>query len=254
MQIEGAAGGGLVPWAVLAGLSEQGESGFSAGASLTDTGDYRLAVAGVQWSFDDRVELSLARQSLELSALESALGLDDARLDQTVFGAKVRFAGDLVYGTAPQVVLGAQWKRQHDFALPDALGAEDDSGVDVYLGVARLILDGPFHRNLLVTANLRATRANELGLLGFGSDRDDDYSFVAEGAAALFLNPRVAIGAEYRQKPDHLDAARESDWWDVFVGWFPSKRISVVAAYVDLGEVAGRDGQNGFYVSVNGNF
>lgn len=44
--------------------------------------------------------------------------------------------------------------------------------------------------------------------------------------------------------------AREDDWYDVFLGWFPSKRFSVVAAWSDLGSIAGLDDQRGLYVSL----
>ena len=47
---------------------------------------------------------------------------------------------------------------------------------------------------------------------------------------ALLLNPRWVVGVEYREKPDNLSFAGESDWQDVFVGYFPSKRLALAAA------------------------
>ncbi len=55
---------------------------------------------------------------------------------------------------------------------------------------------------------------------------------------------------EYRQKPDNLSFAREDDWYDVFVGWFPTKRVSLVAAWSDLCSIAGLDDQKGLYLSL----
>jgi hypothetical protein len=34
------------------------------------------------------------------------------------------------------------------------------------------------------------------------------------------------------------------------VAWFPSKRVSVVAAWADLGSIATLDGQRGAYLSL----
>ena len=56
--IEGSAGGGIVPMAVLAGYGAQEEQGAVAFASYVDTGDYQLEVVGGSWSWRNRVELS----------------------------------------------------------------------------------------------------------------------------------------------------------------------------------------------------
>lgn len=254
MQVEGTAGGGLVPWAVIAGLSAPGQQDWTVGATYADTGDYDLRVVGAQWSWHDRVELSLAHQRLGLDGLRRALELPYSSLHQDVLGAKLRLAGDLIYGDWPQIALGVQYKHLRDFELPQAIGAEDDDGIDAYLAVSRLFLDGPFHRNLLLNGTVRATRANELGLLGFGGGSSGGYDFVFEGSAALFLDPHLAVGAEYRQKPDRLSFARERDWWDAFVAWFPNAHWSIVAAWVDFDSIAGLDGQHGAYLSVQASF
>ena len=51
-------------------------------------------------------------------------------------------------------------------------------------------------------------------------DRRDSRSLLKEGSVALLLNPRWVVGVEYREKPDNLSFAGESDWQDVFVGYF----------------------------------
>jgi hypothetical protein len=38
------------------------------------------------------------------------------------------------------------------------------------------------------------------------------------------------------------------------VGWFPSKKLALIAAYVDLGEVATFKDQTGWYLSLQGSF
>lgn len=252
--VEGAAGGGITPWAVIGGYGESGQPGATAFATRVWTGDYRLDAAGAAVAYDNRVELSYARQRLDMPTLQRRLNLAEESLSQDIFGAKVRLAGDLIYDRLPQVSLGIQYKHQRDFDIPQAVGARRDSDVEGYLGASRLFLGGAFGYNLLVNAGLRYSRANEMGLLGFGGDRNDSRQWLKEGSAAVFFNPRWAVGMEYRQKPHNLSFTRESDWVDTFVGYFPNKRLSLVLAYARLGEIATLDDQQGLYLSLQGSY
>lgn len=249
-QIEGAAGGGLVPWAVIAGYGTREQHGGTAFYSRVDTGDFALDSFGVAYGFGNRLELSLARQRFDLGALQRQLGLPVGVFHQDVFGAKLRLAGDLVYTAMPQISLGVQYKRHRDFAIPRTVGARDDHGTDIYIAVSKLFLAGAGGYNLLLNGTLRSTRANQIGLLGFGGDREAGRSLVLEASAAVFMGPHWAFGVEYRQKPDNLSFAREDDWRDVFVAWFPSKHVAVVAAWTDLGSIATLPDQRGGYLSL----
>ena len=253
-QVEGSAGGGIVPWAVLSGYGTAGQHGGTAFATRVDTGDYALTSYGAAYAWDNRLELSYARQRFELGELQRRLSLPTGRFDAEVIGAKLRLGGDLVYTTMPQVALGVQYKRQLDFAIPRAVGARDDRGIDVYLSASKLFLAAVDDRHLLLNATVRSTRANQAGLLGFGGDRKAGRSLVLETSAAVLLNPQWAVGVEYRQKPDNLGFAREDDWRDVFVAWFPNKHVAVVAAYADLGSIATLDRQRGAYLSLQASF
>lgn len=253
-QFEGSAGGGIVPWAVLSGYGTAGQHGGTAFATRVDTGDYALTSYGAAYAWDNRLELSYARQRFELGELQRRLSLPTGRFDAEVVGAKLRLGGDLVYTTMPQVSLGVQYKRQLDFAIPRAVGARDDRGIDVYLSASKLFLAAIADRHLLLNATMRSTRANQAGLLGFGGDRKAGRSLVLETSAAVLLDPRWAVGVEYRQKPDNLGFAREDDWRDVFVAWFPNKHVAVVAAYADLGSIATLDRQRGAYLSLQASF
>lgn len=253
-QIEGSAGGGLVPWAVLAGYGTRDGRSGTAFVTRVDTGDYRLDSIGAAYSFANRIEISYARQRFDLGTLQRTLMLPVAAFEMDVIGAKARLGGDLVYGHWPQIALGAHYKRQRDFAIPQAVGALDDSDVDVYLSATRLYLAGFAGRNLLLNATLRSTRANQTGLLGFGGDLDGGRDLVFEGSAAVLLDRHWALGIEYRQKPDNLGFAAEHDWRDVFVGWFPNKRVAVVAAWADLGSIATLPDQRAWYLSAQLSF
>lgn len=252
--LEGAAGGGITPWAVLAGYGERGEWGADVFATRVETGDYRLDVAGVAASFDNRLELSYARQRFDLGNLARDLSLPENSLSQDVFGLKVRLFGDLIYDRLPQVSLGVQHKRQKDFLIPSLVGAQRSEDTEGYLTASRLILGGAFGYNLLINGGLRYSRANELGLLGFGGDRRDRHSVLKEGSVAVLLDRDWAVGIEYREKPDNLGFAGESDWADLFIGYFPNKHLAVVLAYARLGEIATLDNQDGVYLSVQGSF
>ncbi|MET1080837.1 MAG: DUF3034 family protein [Pseudomonas sp.] len=252
--LEGAAGGGITPWAVLAGYGEQGEWGGQVFATRVETADYRLDVAGLAVAYDNRIELSFARQRFDLGTLARQLALPDDSLSQDILGLKLRLFGDLVYDRLPQVSLGLQHKRQKDFRVPGLVGAQRDEDSEAYLSASRLVLGGAFGYNLLLNGGLRYSRANELGLLGFGGDRRDRHSLLKEGSLAVLFDPRWAVGVEYREKPDNLSFAGESDWADLFVGYFPNKQLSLVLAYAKLGEIAGLDHQDGVYLSLQGSF
>lgn len=252
--IEGAAGGGIVPMAVIAGYGAQEEQGAVAFGSYVDTGDYQLEVIGGSWSWRNRLELSIAQQKLTHDSLTAALSLPTDSISQRIISAKVRVAGDLIYTSMPQISIGVQHKKNLDFFVPGAVGAKKDSGTDMNLTATKLVLDGFFNRNLLLNANLRYTNANQTGLVGFGGDKNDDKELLPEISAGVLLNRHWLMGTEYRQKPNNLSFIKEDDWQTAFVGWFPNKRIALVAAYVDLGEVASFKDQTGWYLSLQGSF
>lgn len=244
-QLEGAAGGGLAPWAVIGGYGTKDEVGASVHYSYADADNFALSTYGLTVGLHDRVELSIAEQRFNLSQLNSALGglLGQSDIKQTVFGAKVRLAGEAVLDQdtwMPQIAAGVQYKKNHDEQLVKFLGAKDDDGIDYYLSATKLLLD----KSLLLNGTLRLTKANQLGILGFGSADNNSYKPQLEVSAAYLLARTVAVGAEYRMKPDNLNKSNlpngilaEDDWWDVFVAYAPTKNISVTAAYVYLGNI-----------------
>lgn len=248
--IEGSAGGGIVPWAVIAGYGTDEQWGGAAFTTRVEVRDYTLTSQGVALGWRNRIEFGVARQQFGLPTLADALALPTRHFRQDIVHAKVRLTGDLVYTPMPQLTLGAQHKIQRDFLVPSLVGARNDRDTDVFLSASKLFLGAASGRHLLLNGTLRSTRANQTGLLGFGGDARHGRSLVGEASAAVLLNPRWALGLEYRQKPDNLGFAREDDWKDLFIAWFPNKRIAVVAAYADLGRIATLDDQDGWYVSL----
>jgi hypothetical protein len=250
--IEGSAGGGLSPWALLSGYASDEEWGGAVTLSRAKTDDYSLDVVGAGVTWKNRIELTFARQTLDLDTI--GLTLEEDELVQDVWGIKARITGDVLYSPWGQWSAGLQYKKNQEYAVPDLVQSLDDTGTDFYLSGSKLFFAAIAGRNLLVNGTVRTTKANQGGLLGFGGDRNDSYEAMAEGSVSLFLNRQWLVGTEYRQKPNNLDFAAEDNWWNVFVAWVPDRRASVTAAWVNFGDIATLKDQTGAYLSLQASF
>ncbi len=253
-QIEGAGGGGLVPWALITGYGTRDAVGANAHYTLAAMPDFTLHSAGASVGLYDRVELSYAREWFDTGNTGRRLGIGGGyQFHLDVLGAKVRLFGDAVYDQdswLPQVAAGVQLKSADRRGLLRALGARSAQGVDMYVAATKLLLA----ESVLLNATIRLTKANQFGLLGFGGDRHNSYRPQAELSAAMLLSRHVAIGAEIRTKPDNLRFASEGPAFDVFASYFMTKNLSATAAFLSLGPIARQPRQNGFYFSVQGGF
>lgn len=254
-QVEGAGGGGIVPWALISGYGSRDSWGANAHYTYLSTQDYQLASYGVALGIADRLELSLADQQFR----GSLAPLERLDIRQQIVGVKLKLAGDIVYdqdSLMPQVAAGILYKRHQRLGGLDALGvsrvqqlgAKDDHGYDYYLAASKLMLE----HSLLLNVTLRATRANQMGLLGFGGDQGERTRLMPEFSAAYLLDRRLALGAEYRRKPHNLGVDHEKAYYDAFVAWFPSKNVSLTAAYAVLGDITvfNPKRQRGAYLSL----
>jgi hypothetical protein len=270
--IEGSAGGGLSPWAMIGSNATAGEIGGSAYLTRAVTHDYGLTSFGVAAGLHDRVELSLARQDFNAAPALALNGIapfgvapgQHIRMD--VLGLKLKVAGDAVLDSdslMPQIAIGLQYKNVNPGSIGSVLRylGTKTNGIDLYISATKLLLA----QSLLVNGTLRSTNANQNGLLGFGSGAPgrNSRSLQPEFSVAWLLGKNIAVGAEYRFKPNNLEARgaaaglgtalREQDWKDVFIAWAPSKNLSLTLAWVDLGQVVpgvtGNRGQTGYYLS-----
>jgi len=252
--IEGSGGGGLSTWAVTSGYGAQDGIGANVHATYVNLPDYELRTAGVAVGLWDRVEISVARQEFDTGKTGALLGLGSGfTFTQDVVGVKVKLIGDAVYDQdrwMPQVSVGVQHKSNDQGAIITAVGGKDDEGTDYYIAATKLFLA----QSVLVSGAARWTKANQTGLLGFGGDRNDDYEAQFEGSVAWLASRNLAIGAEYRTKPDNLGFAKEEDAFDVFAAYALNKHVSVTAAYVDLGSIATFEDQRGLYLSLQVGF
>ncbi len=267
-QVEGQAGGGIVPWALIS----SGKPTVS--TTWVDTGDYTLSSIAVQAGILDRVELSYARLTLDPGEPHAITG--HVRLN--VFGGKIKLLD--MSDVLPAVAAGLQYKRVDGDAVIDGVlndGGADDSGFDFYLAATKVLPLEPIpflsDKKFLLNTTVRGTKANQIGLFGFGSNNDDSYTAQLEASAGIFLNEKTVFGLEYRMKPDNdFVLGNENDWGDVFFAYFPTPNMAIVAAAAMFGDLApvasiesgGQEfkgtpgnignGQRGLYFQIQGNF
>jgi hypothetical protein len=258
--LDGAGGGGLVPLAFITGYGS--DSSWGANAHFTDIElrDYQLHTFGVAVGALDRVELSYTHQQLNVTGT----ALDGLGIKQDILGLKVKLLGDAVYrqdSWLPQLALGTDY--QHNDGIKDApgltstlqLGAVTDHAADFYLAATKVLLA----QSLVVNVVVRETRANQFGLLGFGGDRHRGYSTKPEATVAYLLTRRLAVGAEFRSGPHNLNVDEQTNAWDIFAAWAPTRNLSLVAAYLNLGSILGpvtgvTRHQDGPYISIQAGF
>ena len=252
--VEGPGGGGIAAWSLITGDETRNGIGGEASATYIALPAYQVRSYGVGVGLYDRLELTYDRQEFDTGETGAKLGLGKGfTFDQNVVGAKLRLAGDAVYGQdswLPQIAVGVQYKQNDRDAIVHAVGARSNEGVDYYIAATKILLDS----NLVLSGAVRMTKANQIGLLGFGGDRNDSYQPQFEGSAGYLATKRLLVGAEYRTKPDNLRFAHESNWADVFAAYALNKSLSVTLAYVDLGDIATFKNQRGAYVSLQAGF
>lgn len=252
--IEGAAGGGLATWALIAGNETDAGIGGTAHTTVVALPDFALTSVGGAIGVRNRLEISYAHQTFDTRRAGAALGLGRGfTFGQDVFGVKLRLLGDALYDQdriLPQIAIGVQHHRADRAAVIAAVGGQRAQGTDFLVSATKIVLA----RSLLFSGTVRFTKANQFGLLGFGGDRSDAYHAAFEGSVGVLLSRRLAVGAELRARPDNLAFAREQTAIDVFGAWHLHRHVSLTVAYVDLGDIATVRRQRGAYLSLQGRF
>lgn len=255
-QVEGAGGSGLTTWALITGYGTERGLGVNAHHTFVALNDFTLNSTGVAVGLYDRLELSATRQWFGTGKAGARLGLGEGfTFGQDIWGAKLRLVGDAVYAQnswLPQVALGLQYKNASNETILGVLGAVRSDDLDFYISATKALL----RHSLIISTTARLTRANQFGLLGFGSvdSENDGRSLQIESSLAYMIRRNLILGADYRSKPDNLAFAEESDAAAIYLAYFPSKNVSVTIAAVDLGKIALQGKQQGFYVSLQMGF
>ncbi|HEY1077103.1 MAG TPA: DUF3034 family protein [Fontimonas sp.] len=220
--VDGAGGGGAVPWATITGYETRDGINGGVGFTYANLPALQLTVIGASVGFYDRFELSYAQHdlSLNLSNLDTvalaaeAAGLElgtnpwNSTLKMDVYGAKLRLFGDAVYTAdswIPQVAIGGLYKENNSEDLVATLGAADNKDWEAYVAATKVL----FRWSTLINVTARYTSANEIGLTGFGvcdgGNCENEKEVRWEASVAHLLAKNTAIGFEYQQHGDNLD-------------------------------------------------
>lgn len=249
-QVEGSAGGGLSPWALIGGYGTKDEIGANAYYTKASVNDFSLESYGLLLGLYNRAELSLSKQVFNTEFFGPSLNLSSHfKIEQQTLGLKVRVIGDAVLDQSswlPQISVGLQHKKNEEGEVVKGVGAEKDSGTDFYIAATKVFLN----QSLLVNLTLRRTKANQLGILGFGGDENESETFHPEFSLGYLLDRNLLVGFEYRDKPNNLAVSDEDAWKDIFVAWTATKNISLTVAYLQLGKIATKENQEGLYTSL----
>lgn len=248
--IDGQAGGGLVPWALL--------SSGTLNVAITNLATPNLNVnsVAINTSFANRVEVSVAHNMLGIGGMSNPSNVDN-------YGIKVKLndMGDAM----PQFAIGAVYKHASG-TLVDALASKtgalglgvSTSSTDLYVTASKIVNMG---KTVLFNVAVRGSKANELGFLGFGGGNatgaKTGYSVLPEVSAEIFAAENVILGAEYRAQADNSVAAtagalHTNAAYDLHIVYVANKNLALTAAYTNLGVVApgvlGSGKQNGLLV------
>jgi hypothetical protein len=252
--IEGAGGGGIATWALITGYETRDAIGADAHFTFTGLSNFNAYSGGAAIGLFDRVEISYNNIDFDTGNTGPKLGLGEGfSFHEDIVGLKIKLFGDAVYDQdswIPQVAIGTQFKTTDHENILKAIGAKSSSGEDFYVAATKIFLEPGILTNLTV----RFTKANQVGLLGFGGPKDDSYHPQIEASLAYLISKRFVVGAEYRTMPSNLGFTGASDWKDLFAAFFVTKNVSVTAAYVDLGTIATFKSQRGVYISAQVGF
>ena len=163
--------------------------------------------------------------------------------------------GDFGSPWMPAVTFGIhlKWNESHVELDQDVrgllgiLGSDHSGGAEATVVASKRIAD-LLPWPVMVSAGLRNGDAIQTGLLGFAGERSTTF----EGSVVVFLSDRLAAAAEYRQKPDFLDAFSirgydlikvEEDWFTLAMA-FSINEVTVAGAYANFASFANRNEDN----------
>ncbi|MBW2942304.1 DUF3034 family protein [Zhongshania aquimaris] len=204
-------------------------------------------------------------------------------IEMESIGAKVRVFGEAIYDSdnlIPQIAIGGFYKNNKNEDLLKTLKADKAKDWEAYISATKIF----FPINTLINITARYTAANQTGLVGFGGPDGSDKEIRPEISLAYLLRKDTVIGIEWAQHGDNLEGEsveiagldltglqptlealglgnvsgtltqHESDWYDVFVAFFPNKNLSITMAYAMLGNITITPDQHGFYMSLQASF
>lgn len=200
----------------------------------------------------DRIELGFGFNQLDLHDLPAdimtatSVDIEDSLVH--MYNANARLSllkeGDFGKSWIPALTFGYHYKINDDVDDIDtrlggaltAAGIEDDKGYDLTLYASKML--NLFPRPVLINVGARSTDAAHIGLLGFTGNR----KLVFEGNVVVFATDRLALGAEYRQKPNEYTPIKglvepEDDWWSIVAAYVVNDHFTVSGGVFFLGKI-----------------
>ncbi len=159
-----------------------GQLGATAHATGVKTQDHALTGDGAAASWNERAELSLARQDLDAKDNLAPLGLTQLRLKQDIFGIKARVAGDAVLDSDS----GCRRSRWACCTSAGALGPTRSSA-----------------RSEPGTTAPTGTSAHQALPCAGRAGQPDVARDAGEPEPAYLINRHLVVGIEERAKPDN---------------------------------------------------
>jgi hypothetical protein len=270
--VEGYGGIAITYSAYLVNPAEEGhifgKPALGAGGLITEKGRF-FGFATVTETIGDRLELGYAYNYLTHDDLHdeieraTTIGLSEDAVQMHNFNARLALLkeGQFNQSWLPALTAGIHYKYNDSVDAIDReltgtlhnIGIDDNEGVDYTLYASKMLTFLP--RPLLVNLGLRNSEAAHIGLLGFTGDRE----FLFEGNLVLFATKRLAIGAEYRQKPDKYQPIPgliedEDDWWSVVFGYVFNNHFTVSGGYFNMGDVLNEQSTNAYALKIKYEF
>lgn len=252
--LDGSSGGGLASWATIGGYGSDKGLGTAFHYTYLNVTNYQDQNVGMLLGLFNRVEISYTHNFLQTGSSGRKLGIgNDYMFDLDNFGIKGRLFGNITdAGLIPQVAVGMMYKHARDAHVIDTVGGKSTQGADFYVAATKIF--GKAH--IVLDTTVRFTRSNQVGLLGFGGDRDNSYHPQFEGSLGYLppFIPRLVVGVEFRTKPKTLFFSPENNWFDAYASYFFNKHLNLTLAYVSLGTIANFRNQTGVYASLQTGF
>jgi hypothetical protein len=270
--VEGYGGIAITYSAYLTNTAEKGKvfglPSLGAGFLSTEDGRY-LGFATLTESIGDRLELGYGINALSLNDLpdlvsnSTGMNIQDDVVYLHNFNARMALIkeGDFGQTWMPALTVGAHYKYNATVNDIDsdlngtlaAIGIEDNDGIDYTLYASKMLTFLP--RPLLINVGIRNSNAAHIGLLGFTDNRE----FLFEGNAVLFMTDKLALGAEYRQKPSDYKPiegliASEDDWWSVVAAYVVNDSLTISGGYFNLGDVLDENKSNAYAIKAKWEF
>jgi hypothetical protein len=255
--IEGVGGLPITPSAYLVNPGEEGELFGKPAVSLQTVwvGEKDMQVLAATWTWFQRLELGYAVNRLGLDDLDrevrrslgSAVDIGTNHVFLHHLNARLNLIRENEWDIAcmPALTAGVHYKYNANIDeinrdLGDALEGidyADNDGLDFTLTASKTITALP--RPLMFSVGARASRASQFGLMGFS----DEYMVSFEGNVDVLVTDNLAIGGEFRDKPDVMGrvpdlVAKDDPWWDVHAAYFFGPHSSLYAVVGDAGGVA----------------